>query len=204
MNNLKDNKNIIHKRKMEKLKENINASIKAANIKRGVSILLTGNGKGKSSSAFGMVIRSLGYNYKVGVIQFIKGQQSSGEEIFVRKKCPSVTFYQMGTGFTWNTQDRSSDIAAANKTWTVAKKMLQDDTYHLIILDELTYMLSFKYLDENLVMEGLKNRPANQSVVVTGRGASSALKDWADTVSDIQETKHAFNAGVMARKGVDF
>ncbi len=204
MSNQKDNKNIIHKKKMEKLKEDVNASIKAANIKRGVSILLTGNGKGKSSSAFGMVIRSLGYNYKVGIIQFIKGQQSSGEEIFVRERCPSVTFYQMGTGFTWNTQDRSLDIAAAKKTWAVAREMLKDKTYHLVILDELTYMLSFKYLDENIVIEALKNRPKNQSVVVTGRDGSSTLKDWADTVSDIKETKHAFNAGVMARKGVDF
>ena len=193
-----------HKVKMQKLKQNIDNSITKANISKGVGVLLTGNGKGKTSSAFGMVIRSLGYNYKVGIIQFIKGQQSSGEEIFVREKCPSVTFYQMGTGFTWNTQDRSLDIAAANKTWAVAKEMLKDKTYHLVILDELTYMLSFKYLDEDIVMEVLKNRPANQSVVVTGREGCAALRDWADTVSDIQETKHAFNEGIMARKGVDF
>ena len=131
MSNHKDNKNIIHKRKMEKLKENVNESIKAANIKKGVSILLTGNGKGKTSSAFGMVIRSLGYNYKVGIIQFIKGQQSSGEEIFVREKCPSVTFYQMGTGFTWNTQDRSletnavKDLQCTETFWSEIKRARQ-------------------------------------------------------------------------------
>lgn len=204
MNKYKETDDKAHKRQMQALKEDVDASIKAAKTKRGVSILLTGNGKGKSSSAFGMVIRSLGYNYKVGVVQFIKGKQSSGEEIFVRERCPSVSFYQMGTGFTWNTQDRPSDIRAAKDTWMVAEKMVKDKTYHLVILDELTYMLSYKYLDEDTVMKVLKNRPINQSIVVTGRGGTSALRDWADTVSDIQETKHAFNEGIMARKGVDF
>ena len=192
-----------HKKKMEKLKENIDASIVAANIERGVGILLTGNGKGKSSSAFGMVIRALGYDYKVGVVQFIKGQQLSGEEIFIREKCPSVTFHQMNTGFTWETQDRTADIAAAKKSWSVAKEMLKDDRYHLVVLDELTYMLSFKYLSEDRVLEALNNRPENQSVVVTGRGGGKALVEWADTVSEIKEIKHAYNEGIMARKGID-
>jgi cob(I)alamin adenosyltransferase len=193
-----------HKTKMQKLKENVDSSIAAADTERGVMILLTGNGKGKSSSAFGMVMRALGYGYKVGVVQFIKGAQLSGEEMYVRDHCPQVTCQQMGTGFTWDTQDRSGDIAAAETSWAVAEKMLKDESYHLVVLDELTYMLSFKYLDQDMILHALKNRPANQSVVVTGRGGGSALADMADTVSEIKEVKHAYNSGVMARKGVDY
>jgi cob(I)alamin adenosyltransferase len=193
-----------HKTKMKKLKENVDSSIAAADTERGVFILLTGNGKGKSSSAFGMVMRALGYGYKVGVVQFIKGAQLSGEEMYVRDHCPQVTFQQMGTGFTWDTQDRSGDIAAAEKSWAVAEKMLADPSYHLVVLDELTYMLSFKYLDQTMILDALKNRPENQSVVVTGRGGGSNLADMADTVSEIKEVKHAYNSGVMARKGVDY
>ena len=200
----KANKQDSHKNKMQKLKENVDSSIAAADIERGVFILLTGNGKGKSSSAFGMVMRALGYGYKVGVVQFIKGAQLSGEEIYIRDHCPQVTFEQMGTGFTWDTQDRSGDIAAAEKSWAVAQKMLGDGSYHLVVLDELTYMLSFKYLDQDMILQALKNRPENQSVVVTGRGGGSTLADMADTVSEIKEIKHAYNAGVMARKGVDY
>ncbi len=193
-----------HQRKMEKLKDSVDATIASADVERGVSILLTGNGKGKSSSAFGMVMRALGYDLRVGVVQFIKGEQLSGEEIYVRDKCPEVTFYQMGTGFTWDTQDRSGDIEAAVRTWEVAAQMLSDPSYHLVVLDELTYMLSFKYLDQAMVMAALSDRPDNQSVVVTGRGGGSALIEWADTVSELKEVKHAYNAGIMARRGVDF
>ena len=200
----KDKKQQSHQKKMEKLKDNVDASIAAADTERGVFILLTGNGKGKSSSAFGMVMRALGYGYKVGVVQFIKGVQLSGEELYIRDQCPQVTFHQMGTGFTWDTQDRAADIAAAEKSWAVAEKMLTDDSYHLVVLDELTYMLSFKYLDQDNVLAALKNRPQNQSLVVTGRGGGSALSDLADTVSEIKEIKHAYNAGIMARKGVDY
>ena len=204
MSEEQDKKQQSHQKKMENLKDNVDASIAAASTERGVGILLTGNGKGKSSSAFGMVMRALGYDYKVGVVQFIKGQQLSGEELYVRDKCPQVTFHQMGTGFTWDTQDRSGDIAAAKTSWAIAEKMLADDSYHLVVLDELTYMLSFKYLDEEMVLDALKNRPENQSVVVTGRGGGSALADWADTLSEIKDVKHAYNSGVMARKGVDY
>ena len=200
----KDKKQQSHQKKMEKLKDSVDASIAAADIERGVFILLTGNGKGKSSSAFGMVMRALGYGYKVGVVQFIKGVQLSGEEMYIRDQCPQVTFHQMGTGFTWDTQDRSADIAAAEKSWAVAEKMLADDSYHLVVLDELTYMLSFKYLDQDRVLSALQNRPENQSLVVTGRGGGSAISDLADTVSEIKEIKHAYNSGVMARKGVDY
>ena len=155
----KDKKQQSHQKKMEKLKDNVDASIAAADTERGVFILLTGNGKGKSSSAFGMVMRALGYGYKVGVVQFIKGVQLSGEELYIRDQCPQVTFHQMGTGFTWDTQDRSADIAAAEKSWAIAEKMLADNSYHLVVLDELTYMLSFKYLDQDRVLSALKNRP---------------------------------------------
>ena len=193
-----------HKAKMQKLKENVDASIEAANIERGVCILLTGDGKGKSSSAFGMVMRALGYGHKVGVVQFIKGVQLSGEELYLRDHCPQVSFHQMGTGFTWDTQDRAADIAAAEKSWAVAKQMLQDQDCDLVVLDELTYMLSFKYLDKDEVLQALRSRPAEQSVVVTGRGGGSALSELADTVSEVKEIKHAYNAGIMARRGVDY
>ena len=151
-----------------------------------------------------MVMRSLGYGHKVAVIQFIKGQQLSGEELYVREQCPDVQFYQMGTGFTWNTQDRKADIEAAERTWSEAAKALSDDRYSLVVLDELTYMLAYTYLDEAMVMEALRNRPLEQSVVVTGRGGGTALRELADTVSEIKDIKHAFTAGVKARQGVDY
>ena len=189
---------------MQKLKEKVDANIAAADEERGVMILLTGNGKGKSSSAFGMVMRSLGYGYKVGVVQFIKGQQLSGEEIYIREKCPEVNFYQMGTGFTWNTQDREKDIAAAEATWARVEPMLSDASYHLVVLDELTYMLAYGYLDEDRVLNALASRPGNQSVVVTGRGGGAGLRDLADTVTELKDIKHAYASGIKARKGVDY
>ena len=193
-----------HKASMQKQKARVDANIAAASTERGVAILLTGNGKGKSSSAFGMVMRALGYGQRVGVVQFIKGEQLSGEEIYLREHCPQVDFYQMGTGFTWNTQDRSGDIAAAEKTWAVARPMLADASYDLVVLDELTYMLAYDYLPEAEVLEAIAGRPSGQSVVVTGRGGGSALQDIMDTVSEVREVKHAFRAGIKARKGVDY
>lgn len=197
-------KNESHKKKMQKQKEKVDASIAASDIERGVFILLTGNGKGKSSSGFGMVLRALGYDQKVGVVQFIKGAQLSGEEIFLKEKMPEVDFYQMGTGFTWNTQDRSGDIAAAERTWVEAERMLKDESLDLVLLDELTYMIAYKYLDEEMILSAIRNRPPEQSVIVTGRGGGSGLKDLADTVSEVKDVKHAYKAGVKARKGVDF
>lgn len=199
-----DKKNARHKKSMQKQKTRVDQAIAAANTERGVLILLTGDGKGKSSSAFGMVLRSLGYGYKVGIVQFIKGQQLSGEEIFIRDRHPEVYFYQMGTGFTWDTQDRSADIAAAEQTWQHAEKLLQDDSYHLVVLDELTYMLAYHYLDEQRVLKALRDRPPTQSVVVTGRGGGTALRELADTVSEVNDIKHAYRAGIKARQGIDF
>ncbi len=196
-----------HKRAMEKQKTKVDKRIAEASTERGVLILLTGNGKGKSSSAFGMVMRALGYGHKVGVVQFIKGAQLSGEEIYLKdlaaKQPGQVVFHQMGTGFTWDTQDREKDIAAAEATWAVVEPMLKDASYNLVVLDELTYMLAYKYLDEAQVLNALAERPVEQSVVVTGRGGA-ALQDLADTVSEVKEIKHAFKAGIKARKGVDY
>jgi cob(I)alamin adenosyltransferase len=202
--NADQKKDAKHKAAMEKQKANVDASIDAADTERGVAILLTGDGKGKSSSAFGMVMRALGYGHKVGVVQFIKGEQLSGEEIYLKEQCPQVDFYQMGTGFTWDTQDRSGDIAAAIRTWAVAKPMLQDPSYNLVVLDELTYMIAYNYLPEDEIIHAITERPTRQSVVVTGRGGGAALQTVMDTVSEVKEIKHAFRAGIMARKGVDY
>ena len=197
-------KNEKHKTAMQKQKTNVDANIAKADIERGVAVLLTGNGKGKSSSAFGMVLRALGYGQKVAVVQFIKGVQLSGEEIYIKEQCPQVEFYQMGTGFTWNTQDRSADIAAAERTWEYAEKYLQDESIDLVVLDELTYMIGYKYLDEDKIVAAIRNRPVEQSVVVTGRGGGSLLQKAVDTVSEVKDIKHAYKSGVKARKGVDY
>ena len=137
-----------HKAAMQKQKAKVDAHIAAADEERGVALLLTGNGKGKTSSAFGMIMRALGYGQKVGIVQFIKGAQDCGEADYLRNACPQVTLYQMGTGFTWNTQDREADIQAAKSTWKYADEMLRDDSYDLVVLDELTYMLGYDYLDK--------------------------------------------------------
>ena len=193
-----------HKASMKKQKSNVDASIAAADTEQSIVLLLTGNGKGKTSSAFGMVMRALGYGQKVGVVQFIKGAQASGEENYVRDHLPSVALYQMGTGFTWDTQDRESDIAAAKRTWEHALEMLSDVSYDLVVLDELTYMLAFEYLPESEVINALTGRPESQSVVVTGRGGGQALREAMDTVSEVKEIKHAYRAGIRARQGVDY
>jgi len=193
-----------HNKAMAKQKAAVDEGIAKADIERGVSVLLTGDGKGKTSSAFGMVMRALGYGQKVGIVQFIKGVQASGEEHYVRENHPEVTLYQMGTGFTWDTQDRDGDIAAAQRTWQQAKDMLSDASYDLVVLDELTYMLAFDYLPEGEVISAITSRPESQSVVVTGRGGGPALREIMDTVSEVKEIKHAYRAGIRARQGVDY
>ena len=193
-----------HNKAMAKQKAAVDDAISKANIEQGVSVLLTGDGKGKTSSAFGMVIRALGYGQRVGIVQFIKGAQPSGEETYVKNHLPDVALYQMGTGFTWDTQDRAGDIAAAERTWEQARAMLEDETYDLVVLDELTYMLAFDYLPEQDVIGALTSRPTGQSVVVTGRGGGQALREAMDTVSEVKEIKHAYRAGIMARQGVDY
>jgi cob(I)alamin adenosyltransferase len=196
-------KEVRHQASMAKQKQKVDANIERAQREQGLVLLLTGDGKGKSSSAFGMVMRSLGYGHKVGIIQFIKGEQLSGEEVFIRDFHPEIPFYQMGTGFTWDTQDRSGDIAAAKATWQQAEKLLKDPSIQLLILDELTYMLAYDYLDEGQIIKAISERPAEQSVVITGRGGGKKLRDLADTVSEVKDIKHAFRAGIKARRGVD-
>ena len=193
-----------HKKAMEKQKATVDAAIASATTERGVAVLLTGDGKGKTSSAFGMVMRALGYGQQVGVVQFIKGQQLSGEEHYLKNHCPDVAFYQMGTGFTWDTQDRAADIQAAERTWKVAQEMLRNPDLDLVVLDELTYMLAFDYLSEDTVISAISNRPAEQSVIVTGRGGGSKLREVMDTVSEVKEIAHAYREGIAARKGVDY
>ncbi|WP_196140982.1 cob(I)yrinic acid a,c-diamide adenosyltransferase [Aliikangiella sp. G2MR2-5] len=191
-----------HKRKSQKQKEKVDAKVAKATIEKGVMIVVTGNGKGKTTSGFGTVCRCVGHGYKAAVVQFIKGKWDCGERDLLEGH--GVPFAVMGTGFTWNTQDRAGDIAAAEAVWTEAKKFLADPQYHLVLLDELTYMLGYDYLDKEEVLSTIANRPENQSVVVTGRGAIRELRDMADTVSEVKEEKHAFKAGIKARKGVDW
>jgi cob(I)alamin adenosyltransferase len=193
-----------HQTKMRKQKAKIDAHIKAANTERGVAVLLTGNGKGKTSSALGMVMRALGYDQQVAVVQFIKGAQASGEAHFLRAHCPQVLFHQMGTGFTWDTQDKAADIVAAKASWQVAEQHLSNTDIDLVVLDELTYMLGYDYLEKEQVIAAIKNRPREQSVVVTGRGGGRALRAVMDTVSEVKEVQHAYRQGIKARKGVDY
>jgi len=189
---------------MQKQKTTVDAAIAHAQQEKSLVVLLTGDGKGKSSSAFGMVMRALGYGQRVTVVQFIKGEQLSGEEMYLREFCPHIPFYQMATGFTWDTQDRIADSEAAERTWNFALKQLQDSSLDLLVLDELTYMLAYKYLDEAEVINAIQHRASQLSVVITGRGGGSALRDLADTVSEVKNIKHAFDTGVKARKGVDY
>ena len=191
-----------HKKKSQKLKDKVDAGIAKATEDRGVVIVITGNGKGKSTSGFGTVTRAVGHGYKAAVAQFIKGQWDCGERDLLESH--GVPFYVMNTGFTWETQSRQVDTEAAEKVWNEIKPYQTDPDYHVVLLDELTYMLSFGYLDEAEILEAIANRPENQSVVVTGRGAPTALREMADTVSDIKEVKHAYTQGIMARKGVDW
>ncbi len=191
-----------HSRRMARKKAVVDAAIARADQDKGLLLVLTGNGKGKSSSAFGMVARTLGYGYKAGVAQFLKSRRDTGEEKFLGNQ-PDVQWHVLGDGFTWDTQNRDADMATARRGWAVAQKMLSDDTLHLVVLDELTYMLKYGYLDEKQVCADLAARPATQHVVITGRAAPQCLLDMADTVSEIQDVKHAFRAGIRAQPGID-
>lgn len=195
-------KNQRHKERMQRKKAAIDASIAQANQDKGVLVLLTGNGKGKSSSAFGMVARALGHGMKVGVAQFIKSRTDTGEEAFFSQQ-NNVEWHVLGDGFTWDTQDRAQDIATSERGWRIAEKMLADPSYDLVVLDELTYLINYKYLDADRVYDALEKRPVMQHVVVTGRAAAPELRDLADTVSEISDEKHAYRAGIQAQKGLD-
>jgi cob(I)alamin adenosyltransferase len=191
-----------HRARMQRHKAVVDARIAQADRDQGLLLVLTGNGKGKSSSAFGMVARSLGHGYRVGVVQFIKGSFSTGEEAFFRR-FPEVDYRVMGEGFTWETQDRDRDVQAASAAWAAAAAMLQDPSMHLVVLDELNIVLKYRYLDLDVIEAALQNRPAMQHVVVTGRGAPDSLIELADTVTEMRPIKHAFDAGVRAQRGIE-
>lgn len=195
-------RNVRHAARMARKKAHIDAAIAAAQGARGLLVVLTGNGKGKSSSAFGMVARALGHGMKVGVVQFIKARTDTGEEAFLGRQ-PGVEWHVTGDGFTWDTQNREQDIATAGRGWAFAARMLADPSYQLVVLDELTYLLNYGYLDSDTVLDALAHRPPLQHVVVTGRAAPAALIELADTVSVIADEKHAFRAGVKAQPGID-
>jgi cob(I)alamin adenosyltransferase len=195
--------NARHATRMARKKAVIDAAIARATDEHGLLIVITGNGKGKSTSAFGTMARALGYGMKIGVCQFIKSRTDTGEEAFFGK-LPNVEWHVLGDGFTWDTQNREQDIATAERGWAVATRMLNDPSYQLVVLDELTYLLSYGYLDNDLVLDALANRPDMQHVIATGRGATDALIELADTVSIIADEKHAYRDGVKAQPGIDF
>lgn len=192
-----------HKARMVRKKEVIDAKIAAAQDERGVIVITTGNGKGKSSSGFGMVVRALGHGMRAGVVQFIKGAQATGEEMFLRRFPDECAFHVMGEGYTWDTQDRARDVAKAEAAWEVARGMLRDPSIGLVLLDELNIALKLHYLDVEQVVADLRARPPMQHVVITGRGAPPALVDAADTVTDMVPVKHAFQQGIKAQRGVE-
>ena len=193
-----------HRVRMERKKAVIDAKIAAADKKIGIIIVNTGNGKGKSSSAFGMVVRTLGHGMKVGVVQFIKGAMATGEEQFLRRFPDEVSFHSMGEGYTWETQDRERDIAKAGEAWEQARRFLGDPSYGLVVLDELNIALKYRYLDVHTVIADLLDRPPMQHVVVTGRGAPPELIEVADTVTEMNVVKHAFKAGIAAQAGTEW
>ena len=192
-----------HQEKMAEKKAIVDASIARATEERGILILLKGNGKGKSSSAFGTMARALGHGQKAGVVQFLKGKTETGEHKFF-KDLPNVDFHVMGDGFTWETQNKEQDIATAKKAWAIAEKMLKDDSYDILVFDELSYMYKFEYLDVKDAVEALLNRPKNQNVIITGRTMHTKLQEIADTISEVKEIEHAFKKGVKAQAGIEW
>ncbi len=198
-----------HKERMQQRKEIVDAAIARADEERGVVIVLTGDGKGKSSSGFGTALRCLGHGYKVAIVQFIKGTWECGEKNFLtesifRGASPQLEYFVMGTGFTWETQNAEQDRAAAEKVWAECEHVFHEPDIHLVLVDEITYMLNYHYLDKDKVVDTIKNRPRNQNVIITGRGAKKYLEDLADTFSEVKSIKHAFNAGVKAQKGIEW
>jgi len=189
---------------MAKQQEAVQSTMASANTEKSLVLLLTGDGKGKTTSGFGMVLRALGYGQQVAVVQFIKGTQASGEELLLKQHYPTIPFCQMGTGFTWDTQNFKADQLAAIRTWEFAKQQLQRTDLDVLLLDELTYMLAYKFLDETEVLEAIANRSSQLSVIVTGRGGGTALRTLADTVSEVRNIKHAYESGIKARSGIDF
>lgn len=192
-----------HKKRMQRHKSVVDEKIQKAEKDKGLLLVITGNGKGKSSSGFGMVARALGHNMKVGVVQFIKGAFSTGEESFFRRFPEEVSYHVVGDGFTWETQNLEQDIASAEKGWEVCKAMLNDPDIDVVLLDELNIVLKMKYLNVETVLNDIAQRPDMQHVIITGRGAPDSVIEAADTVSRIEDVKHAFRAGIKAQKGIE-
>ena len=191
-----------HQQRQQRLKDQVDARVAAAQEERGIIIVFTGNGKGKTTAAFCTVTRAVGHGHKVGVIQFIKGECPNGESNLLETH--GVEFQVMATGFTWDTQNRETDTAACLAVWEHAKRMLADPTLNMVVLDEITYMVAYDYLSLESVLDALKNRPAHQTVIVTGRGCHRDILDLADTVSELRPVKHAFDAGIKAQIGIDY
>ncbi|MDN3698652.1 cob(I)yrinic acid a,c-diamide adenosyltransferase [Vibrio cortegadensis] len=197
-----DNKEARHKARQQKVKDQVDERVAAAQEEKGLLLVITGNGKGKSTSGFGTVARAVGHGLNCSVAQFIKGTWDNGERNLLEKL--GVEFQVMATGFTWETQDKQSDTDAAQLVWKKCKRMLQDDSIDVVLLDELTYMVTYGYIDLDEVIEALTQRPKMQSVVITGRAAHRSLIELADTVSEVRNVKHAFESGIKALKGVDW
>lgn len=193
-----------HAQRMQRKKQLIDEKIASAQIRRGLIVMNCGNGKGKSSSGLGMVMRALGHQKKVGVVQFIKGAMSTGEEKFLRRFPEEVEFHAMGEGYTWNTQNRERDIAKAQAAWEQARKFLRDPDIALVLLDEINIALKYHYLDLPTVIQDLQQRPPMQHVILTGRGALPEMVVIADTVTEMQEVKHAFKSGVTAQECIEW
>ena len=191
-----------YRERQQRLKDKVDARVAAAQDERGIVMVFTGNGKGKTTAAFGTATRAVGHGKKVGVIQFIKGTWPNGERNLLEPH--GVEFQVMATGFTWNTQDRDSDTAACLAVWEHARRMLADDQLDLVLLDELTYMVAYDYLPLEAVLSALRERPAHQSVIITGRGCHRDIIEMADTVSELRPVKHAFDAGIKAQMGIDY
>lgn len=199
-----DQKEQAHKKAMMALKEEQDRKVAAAHLSKGLLMVLTGDGKGKSSSAFGMVIRSLGWGHSVAIVQFIKGNWETGEHRFFQLMSDQVQFHIMGEGFTWDTQDRARDIAAAEKAWATVKTLLADPSLNLLVLDELNIALQYEYLDINVVMKDLAARNPHLHVCITGRNAPPVLIESADLVTEMKPIKHPFENGILAQPGVDY
>lgn len=193
-----------HKEKMKKRQSEQRAKVsELRDPDKGLVLIHTGAGKGKSSSAFGMVVRALGWKQKVGVVQFIKGKWKTGERLFF-DRLGEVTWHTMGEGFTWDTQDKDRDIAAAQAAFAKGREMMESGDYDLIVLDEINIAMRYDYLSVEDVIAGLDARDARTGVVLTGRDAKPGLCDYADLVSEIVEVKHPFKAGIKAQRGVDY
>lgn len=191
-----------HQQRQQKIKEQVDARVAAAQDERGIVIVFTGNGKGKTTAAFGTATRAVGHGKKVGVIQFIKGTWPNGERNLLEPL--GVEFQVMATGFTWDTQNRESDTAACLQAWQHAERMLADASLDMVLLDELTYMVAYDYLPLEKVLTALQNRPPMQTVIITGRGCHRDILEVADTVSELRPVKHAFEAGIKAQIGIDY